>query len=214
MAITDRRDEWVQPIVVDKTGTHIETVTAAAIASSLAFLEGVDHDSGPWAAWLSGRFTKTVRRANPTLFDTLVQRHGGSRVAIGASRSVAMPPVRYADIPADLARLRVSGTDLPRREDRCTDRGLPTVRVFVDQALTTGKASAQAAHALMGWLLVASRARRRTWARSAMATEVVLVPADELRLIELVNAGCVAIRDAGLTEVAPDTLTAVAAGAA
>lgn len=209
MVAAEHRTEWVQPIVVDKAGAHEATVTCAAVASVLTYLFRDPADAPLFDAWLSGPFTKSVRRAPSAQLPALAQAHAGALVHIGASRAVAFAPVRYADLPRALSRLQVSGTDFPRAafDSPTTDR--PPVHVAVDHSLSTGKAAAQAAHALFGWVLQATPEQVQAFLGAAMGTQVLFVDAAELaRLAEPVSN--VAIRDNGYTEVAPNTLTAVA----
>lgn len=208
MVAAEQRTEWVQPIVVDKTGTHEATVTAAALASVMAYLRSPLVDLHVWQAWLSGPFTKSVRRASPAQLDALAGEHAVTPVAVDTARAIAFTPVRYAELPRPIARLQVSGTDFPRAE-RVTPAGQSPVAVYVDETLTTGKAAAQAAHALFAWLLHAPIADETLFRVAPESTLVVFTPSGELAALESV-AGAVPIRDNGYTEVAPGTLTAVA----
>lgn len=209
MVASEHRTEWVQPIVVDKAGTHEATVTVAAIASVLTYLHRDPADAPVFDAWLSGPFTKSVRRAPSAQLEPLAQAHGGALVRLGAARAVAFKPTRYTDLPRDLSRLQVSGTDLPRQPYTTDDGPRPPVRVAVDQSLTTGKAAAQAAHALFAWVLQATAEDIHGFLVAPLRLVVEFVDAAELaRLAEPVRN--VPIRDNGFTEVAPNTLTAVA----
>lgn len=209
MVAAEHRTEWVQPIVVDKAGAHEATVTCAAVASILTYLFRDPADGPVFDAWLSGPFTKSVRRAPSARLPALAQAHAGAMVHIGASRAVAFAPVRYADLPRALSRLQVSGTDFPRASFDSPTADRPPVHVAVDRSLTTGKAAAQAAHALFGWVLQATPEQVQAFLGAAMGTQVLFVDAAELaRLAE--PSRNVAIRDNGYTEVTPNTLTAVA----
>ncbi len=218
MVAAEHRSEWVQPIVVDKAGTHHETVKAAAVASVLAWHAGRDVDPEPWAQWLSGPFTKTVRRATRARLERVADEHGGVTIHLGGSCATALPPVRYVDLPRDVARLQVSGTDLPRVSpptrrviDTHVDMRQPMlpVRLAVLTSLTTGKAAAQAAHALFGWALQADADALEAWAHRPLDAPVDLADPSVLAA-EAGRPGVIAIHDAGFTEVAPHTLTAVA----
>lgn len=211
MATAELRSEWVQPLVVDKTGDHIGTITAAAVASVMAWVDDdLVEDPCPWRSWLSGPFTKSVRRADPRKLDATATAHGGALVTVGRSRAAAFRPVRYDNLPRDLRHLQVSGTDLPRTDAAApaTGAGLP-VCVSVWDELTTGKAAAQAAHALFAWARRTTGAQLAVFAANPTALRVLLRPADELAGLASFD-GAIPIRDTGFTEVAPNTLTAVA----
>lgn len=212
MAAHEDRTEWVQPIVVDKGGAHLDTVKAAAIASVVVYLGCAEADREPWELWLAGPFTKSVRRAKSSQVEAMacLERRAVADVRIRGSRAVAFPPKRYEDLPRELVRLQVSGTDFPRDVRQNTGPSKPgSVIVLVRSDLTTGKAAAQAAHALFAWMLDTSGPERDHWVYDVEDTEVALCDAAELERCTAVE-GAVSIRDAGRTEVAPGTLTAVA----
>lgn len=210
MVAAEHRTEWVQPILVDKAGSHLATIKCAAAASVLAWFHTGQVSPEPWQAWLSGPFTKTVRRGSSNQLDRAVAADpSGVRVHLGASRAVAFTPVRYADLPRGIAGLQVSGTNLPVMTERELREHRAPVRLVVDRALTTGKAAAQAAHALFGWATRAHPAEVGVWYARPLTVQVQLVDATGLAE-EARTAGAVVIRDAGYTEVAPNTLTAVA----
>ncbi|GAB2732975.1 aminoacyl-tRNA hydrolase [Nocardioides pakistanensis] len=218
---------WVQPIVVAKEGTHENTVLAGAQASVGLYLSpnhtaADDRFAHAFHAWLSGPFTKTVRRASYKDLAKVVDwceehRVPYEGVEYGDSAAFALPPMRYVDLPKPVARLQVSGTDLPRRPGvahRADDED-SWVTLHVDETLTTGKATAQDAHAMWAWVL--------DWTRHAGPWEIekffdVGWPTD-LNLTTAASLARIAdepytfpIRDNGLTEVDPGTLTAVAEG--
>ncbi|MCL2848762.1 MAG: hypothetical protein FWE61_01800 [Micrococcales bacterium] len=199
MSRDDRSTTWVQPIVVDARGTHTATVQAAALASVRCW----QSQDGPWQSWLAGPFTKTVRRAKPSQVDALAKEPGATCVTTDGGRAVGFPPVQYGNMPRTVSRLQVSGTNLARD---AVFAGDPASRVIVAVRadLTTGKACAQAAHALFAWALLADLAPD-----DDPLAAVSLVSAQMIdRIAALRHA--VVIRDKGLTEVDPNTLTAVA----
>lgn len=205
---------FVQPIAVLKTGTHLDTITAAAIAST-NLLEVRDHT---WDKWLDGRFTKSVRRASAGDLGRLLRwaddegiphRH----ISRGGSRAVALPPMPYDKYPKVLSKMQVSGTDFERADPE--EGPEPSdVSVLVLDTLTTGKAAAQAAHALMtaGVALIQENDSgffsdlRTGWER-ALNPVVQLVSADSLDKFSHEPSWKV-ITDSGLTEIEPGTVTA------
>lgn len=210
--VVDRAETWVQPVVVDRAGTHLATIRSAALASVLCWR--AQSALAEWDSWLAGPFTKSVRRAKPTQVEALAALPGALvvRSPEGAGTAVGFPPVRYDELPREISRLQVSGTDLPREEhgdehDLVHDERSPLTLAVRDD-LTTGKAAAQAAHALFAWALTADADVLAAWEEAPLVPVRLVQPALLERLA--VSAGAVPIRDSGLTEVEPDTLTAVA----
>lgn len=195
-------EEMVQPIVVRTGGSHEETIAAAAIASVHAYFPTVDTATDPaaWTRWLSGRFTKTVRRAKPARYDRLAA-DAAARTDIGGAAACAWEPTSYANLPRDIARLQVSGTDFPR--GGAPAAGPTGLHLTILNSLTTGKACAQAAHAAWLWLLDTDRDTVHAWCDR---------PTLSLTLVDDVAAAGHrwTVTDAGLTEVAPGTVTAAA----
>lgn len=227
---TNSTHPWVQPIIVAKTGEHTATIRAAARASVAVADQphpSPDYPSSNYLEWLDGPFTKTVRRASgahiakltswadsaglPYAFVAATQVSAGTLVR---SVAVAFTPMRYADLPKLISQCQVAGTDLPGAQSASGPVGAPLV-VHVDNTLTTGKAAAQAAHAAWAYKLTHTGADAPLSSTSADALarlRVVCVDAAELRT-RADRDGALAVRDAGLTEVASGTLTAVAAPA-
>jgi len=204
--MSEQRTTWVQPILVDRTGTHESTVAAVAVAATAAWLDRSPADEVAWSTWLSGLFTKSVRRLASPRLDGAAGALGGSLVEVGTSRALALRPYRMSDLPREVARAQVAGTDFAREPRTGAVSG--PVRLLVLGSLSTGKASAQAAHALMAWAIEADESSVRGVVAAPHRLEVSMVSAQELA--DAAASGLVVIRDAGLTEVVPGTLTAVA----
>lgn len=255
-ARSGREDTWVQPIIVTKTGTHEDTIWLGARASVGVYLGDPDASilgepltseektrlAYRFHQWLSGPFTKTVRRAT---FDRMadvaiwarLNRIPVVRRADGrGSVALALPPMRYADLPKQISRLQVAGTDLPRvgpgwgtsNGGVAPGQAWPPVDLYVDVQLSTGKATAQAAHAAWMWVLDVERSVPvghanpvlDSWMTQQQPTGLTLCDHVELaRGLSLIEdqphpehgpQRAYPVRDAGLTEVAPNTLTAIA----
>ena len=104
--------------------------------------------------------------------------------------------------------MQVAGTDLPREPNIPVDDPLFTVHVADDLNMTTGKASAQAAHA--AFVIVRDHLTTDDFVRFLHEpTRFNVRPASSAELADLAQAAPVAINDAGHTEVAPGSLTAV-----
>jgi len=199
-------DEYVQPIVVSRTGTHEDAVTAAAQASLRAYL--CDPDDPRWQAWLAGAFTKTVRRAKPTQVAAL---RAQATVAVQQGQTVALgfPPCTYAELAPSIAKLQVSGTELERVGWGGNDR-MARLCLVVNGSLgmSTGKTAAQAAHALFAWYLQADHVQRFWWVQVDMPLHITGVSQAEFD--RFVSQAEVVITDAGRTETAPGTATVLA----
>ena len=199
----------VQPIIVDKNGSHRNTLAAAAAASYASW--GLNRENPAWTEWLSDRFTKTVRRASVKDFAKVLTwcEETGIRPATielqDGSRALALPPMTYENFPNCVSRLQVSGTDFVRLDE--VDDSSADVLLYVDELLTTGKAAAQVAHAL--WIANLGGMSSDNIKMAGLSLAVCVVSYAELNQIALRNDSFVVI-DAGLTEVNPDTLTACA----
>jgi peptidyl-tRNA hydrolase len=207
----------VQPIVllVDKNNpaSHRDSILAAAIASVDAYAGLKWVDAPEWLEWLSGRFTKSVRRADLKTFNKLaadVSNKSESLITIGNARAMAFKPSSYEEMPKSLTRLQVSGTDLPDLPATVPSRkrsGDPVIILNGALGMSTGKAAAQAAHALFAWQLNRGYDDAELASLQLLSTDLVIATAEEFTGLQTVAAGPLII-DAGLTEIAPDTATA------
>lgn len=210
----------VQPIVllVDKNdpASHADTILAAAIASVDAYIStlapgAVQHES--WAIWLSGRFTKSARRADLKTFTKLAADESfkkESLVTIGKARAMAYAPAFYEDMPKSLMRLQVSGTDLPDEPATAPARkrsGDPVIVLNGALGMSTGKSAAQAAHALFAWQLNRGINDAELAALQLLSASLIIASAEEFQELRSFASGPLIV-DAGLTEIAPDTATA------
>ncbi len=207
--------DTVQPILlrVDKEdpAAHLDAVAAAALACVLAYARR-DSDE-PWQDWVHGRFTKTVRRAGPKPFAKLSAGALSGTVVIGKAEAAAFEPQTYEDMPRALRSLQVSGTQLPAGEPVPASPANPLIVLNQDLAMSTGKAAAQAAHALLAWYLALTpeEAKAFTARPGAAVTEVRAGLFRELS--SSAGAGPLIV-DAGLTEIDPGSATAFVAPAA
>lgn len=206
--------DTVQPILlrVDKEdpAAHRDAVAAAAVACVLAFTHRNSDDA--WLDWVRGRFTKTVRRAGPKPFAKLTAGAPSGTVVIGKAEAAAFEPQRYADMPRALRSLQVSGTQLPAAEPAPAQPGAPLIVLNEDLAMSTGKAAAQAAHALLAWYLELAPEQAAGFAECPAAL-VAELPGERFRELARHPGNGPLIVDAGLTEIDPGSSTAfVAAG--
>lgn len=204
----------LQPIVVRRTGSHEDMVTAAARASVAAWMACPDDPA--WVPWLAGSFGKSVRRARPVEVEK-VREFMLSSVAVGEAEAFAGLPVSREDMPAAVRKLQVSGTDAPRAEkwstrDHSEDVGVPVplMSINLGAQMTTGKTCAQAAHGLLAWALVQDSEVLTSWAAAGMPFRVAeFNAADIANFVKNSRTNDIVIQDAGHTEVEPGTTTVI-----
>lgn len=200
--------ELVQPIIlrIDKENpcAEDEGIAAAALASVAAFLQ--DPENPSWAAWASGAFAKSVRRANPKMFAKVLEEFADhSLVEVGAAQAAGLSPLPAAALPKRLAKLQVSGTELPATNDVLTGQ----LQIVLDASLgmSTGKACAQAAHALFAWLIQATPETVESWINDGATLGIRQAERAEF-IAGFQDAVGPVIHDAGRTEIEPNSATA------
>lgn len=205
------QQELIQPIILlvdrEEPAGEQHGIAAAALASVQAFLR--DPENPDWRVWASGHFGKTVRRADAKMFaKVLAAFPDHAPVTVGEGSAVGLPPMPAAELPKLLAKLQVSGTQLPAGEP-LPPRPLSIV-LNASLEMSTGKAAAQGAHALFAWLLESKPAVVEAWAADGFPLGIRELPAKEFRKGARKSAGPV-IQDAGRTEIEPGSTTAYVA---
>ena len=199
----------VQTIVVQPS-THFDTIAAAALASGLAMAHA-DLSTDPWHSWLGGSFTKSVRRVKRPIELERIRALGleHAEVTVGDAVALAFVPARYEDSPREISKLQVSGLDLAHNDtDRFQRLGAvtPHIEINADVSMSTGKTSAQVAHALGAWLLAQPLSIRRAWA-SDPGLHIGEVGFAAYAAAGPDDASIITVVDHGLTEIAPGTAT-------
>lgn len=204
----------VQPIVLlidkDAPPSHADAVRAAAAAAVEALAASSGDDPAVqelWKDWLSGPFTKTVRRANAKQWAKLPPADG--QASFGPAHAAAFRPVSYENMDRIIARLQVSGTDLELADTSAPDEESPVLVMNSSLGMTTGKAAAQAAHALMAYYLGLGEDGKSAWEAGGRPFQLVEVDAGRFAALSPLAVQGTAIRDNGLTEVAPGSATAL-----
>lgn len=158
--------------------------------------------------WYGHRIRKIARRGrNKSWRD--VQDLPGVTATVGSAEARAFVPSAVADVPTAIGKLQIAGTDLDYDEPGEIDPTIPTVYVDKSLGMSAGKAAAQVGH---GSMLLAASLNRETvieWFLEGCPLQAREV---EHAIIEQASnvPGAVAVRDAGFTEVAPNSLTVVA----
>lgn len=154
--------------------------------------------------WYSHRIRKVARRARNKAWDDVQALPG---VTIGNVR--AFVPSAVTDVPHEIAKLQIKGTELEPGEELQLDHTAPLIALDASLDMSAGKAAAQVGHASM--LLAAARdtAWAQSWADNDFALNVRELPREEFETLAN-RPDAVAVRDAGFTEVAPGSVTAIA----
>ncbi|MFI2212528.1 peptidyl-tRNA hydrolase [Streptomyces sp. NPDC020141] len=212
----DRAPQFVLPLVVriekDAPPARTDALETAARAVLTLLADERSLGDGEWAGavrdWQDARIRKVVRRARGAEWRKASLLPGIT--VTGAEAEVRVfPPVPLDGWPKELAKLQVSGTDLDDPKDPGEPAaGAPVLWMSPAAAMSAGKAMAQAGHgAQLAWWEL-SDAERAAWAGSGFALAVRT--AETGRFDGLAASGLPVVRDAGFTEIAPNTATVVA----
>lgn len=174
--------------------------------------------------WYGHRIRKVARRARNKAWKDVQELPGitithaapataadesGADTTGSAAQARVFPPSAVSEVDPRLGKLQIGHTDLPYDEPALPDDEWPVL--YVDRALnmSAGKAAAQVGHASM--LLAGSLpfAAVHTWAACGFPLAVREVPRAEFEA-HCGEPGAVVVRDAGFTEIAPDSATVVA----
>lgn len=211
--MSDLASTPVQAIAV-APGSHIDTITAVALASAHAALSA-DLEQDPWRSWLAGAFTKTVRKIKRPAQHEKVRQDPSVVISfnVGEAIAYAYAPMTYEEFPEHLRKLQVSGLDLRGTSDLLPgihDAQIPVLATPVvitqinsEVEMSTGKLAAQVAHALVAWVLIAPRANLEAWITDPRLALV----SSSFAGLDLGRPGSITIRDNGLTEIASGTPT-------
>jgi peptidyl-tRNA hydrolase len=189
-----------------KTG-RTPVLEAAARAALAVCLDPRAEPGGEWyeavATWVAARIRKIARRARGAHW-AAVQELPGVTVDVDGAQARALLPGPVDEVPRVVARLQIGGTDLPADDPGPPAAGRPVIWLNGALGMTVGKAAAQVGHASM-----LDAAARDLHAVPAYAVRTA-APEHWAQLCGAVERrAAVAVRDAGFTEVAPGTITAI-----
>ena len=194
---------------------------AAASAALAVCLDERAQPGGEWHeavhAWVSGHIRKVARRARGAHWGA-AQDFPGVTVTVDGAEVRALLPGRVVDTPKEIARLQISGSDLPPDEPGPAPDDVPLLLVNPEVTMTVGKAAAQVGHATMILAALLSDAELQAWAARHYACAVRTPTVAQWKSLHPGDdpAGAwhsrqvVAVRDAGFTEVDPGTVTVLA----
>ncbi|WP_024874717.1 peptidyl-tRNA hydrolase [Saccharomonospora piscinae] len=217
---------WAMPVVLRLERANPPSRTAlleaAASAAVAVCLDERAQPGGAWYepvhTWTSGHIRKVARRARGAHWEA-VRELPGVTTAVAGAEVRALVPCPVGELPREVARLQISGSDLPADEPGAAPAEWPLLLLNPDVALSAGKAAAQVGHATMLLAALLDPAGLAAWAAHDYRCAVRV--ADRRQWEEGLAAlaqphrawdehGLVAVRDAGFTEVDPGTVTVLA----
>ncbi|WP_083752080.1 peptidyl-tRNA hydrolase [Saccharothrix sp. ALI-22-I] len=189
--------------------SRTDVLEAAAAAAIAVCLDERAEPDGEWhdelVAWVRGRIRKVSRRARGAHWEA-VQALPGVTITVGSASVRAFVPGRVVDLPKELSRLQISGSELPSDTPGPVPPGAHELWLNPRVEMTAGKAAAQVGHASMLLAPHLSDAELKEWAaldyRCAVRT-----PSAAAWDALVARPDVVLVRDAGYTEVAPGTAT-------
>lgn len=210
---------WVMQLVVEVPKSAPPTRTAACQATAKAVLALLTHPAtqsgGPWEepvrTWAAGAFRKHTRRARGAAWSR-IQSLPGVTFTTGGVRVRALVPTPVGGIYPAARKLQMSGTELGETDTVSSHQVLPdgpvVISISADPRLQFGKAAAAAGHAAQLTLATMAPGRADQWARAGFP--LLVEHPDPAMWADLRQHSPVVIADAGLTDVAPGTVTATA----
>ncbi|MFC9689807.1 peptidyl-tRNA hydrolase [Kribbella sp. NPDC056951] len=201
-------------IRVEKTARPEQTDALEAAAHAVLAILADDRSTGEgeWAdamtAWQDHRIRKVVRRARGAEWHR-AEALPGITVTHGTAELRVFPPVPLDDVPKDLAKLQVTGTDFDQPEPPAVPHPQTPV-LWINPALhmSSGKTMAQVGHgAHLTWLALPAPARK-TWA--AAAFPLAVRTANPVHWTQLLQTSFPVVQDAGFTEIDPGSRTVIA----
>ncbi len=204
------------------------SLAMAATGSATICLDPRSEPGGEWFEavrdYCAGHIRKVTRRGRGAQWDATAELPGVTLID-GPTQVRALVPGRVQDLDKRVGRLQVGGTDVPSDDTpEAADPRSLQIWLPPEPVMTLGKAMAQTGHAGMiaAALLAEDQPRLHRWIEAGLPSSVRRsTPTEWTRLTAAVaDAGqawtvdrLLAVRDAGFTEVAPGTVTAIARAA-
>ncbi|MBY8848467.1 peptidyl-tRNA hydrolase [Saccharothrix longispora] len=189
--------------------SRTEVLEAAAAAAVAVCLDERAAPGGEWhdelVAWVRGRIRKVSRRARGAHWEAVLALPGVT-VTVGGVQVRAFVPGKVSELPRELSRLQISGSELPADEPGPVPPGAHELWLNPRVGMTAGKAAAQVGHASMLLAPHLSPAELEEWAELEYRCAVRTPSAADWDAL-VARPDVVLVRDAGYTEVAPGTAT-------
>lgn len=194
----------------------LETAARAVLA---ILADERSYGEGEWAeamaAWQDNRIRKIAKRARGIEWRRAEALPGITVTGTGAGGAAApaevrvFPPTGVDEVPVELFKLQVSGTDFEDTEDLPPlEPGVPVLWVNPDLEMSSGKAMAQCGHAAqLAWWALPDNARKE-WQSTNFALAVRT--ATPTHWTALLKTDLPVVQDAGFTEIAPGSRTVIA----
>ncbi|WP_410785634.1 aminoacyl-tRNA hydrolase [Kribbella sp. C-35] len=195
----------------------LETAARAVLA---ILADERSYGEGEWApamaAWQDHRIRKITKRARGIEWRRAEALPGITVRGTGAGSSDAapaevrvFPPTGVDDVPAELFKLQVTGTDFEDTADLPPLKpGVPVLWLNPDLEMSSGKAMAQCGHAAqLAWWALSAQARKE-W--EATDFELAVRTATPSQWTHLLTTNLPVVQDAGFTEIAPGSRTVIA----
>jgi len=213
------------PLVLrlEKTDPPARTplLEAAAAAALAVCLDERAQPGGEWHEpvhrWVSGHIRKVSRRARGAHW-VAAQDFPGVTVTVDGAQVRALVPGRVVDVPKEIARLQISGSDLPPDEPGPAPDDVPLLLLNPEVSMTVGKAAAQVGHGTMILASLLGDEQLAGWSEHGFACAVRTASVAQWKRLHpgddpegaWRSRRVVAVRDAGFTEVDPGTVTVLA----
>lgn len=204
--------KYVQQILVAPRD-HVSDIAATGTASGLCYATS-DITQPEWTEWLSGAFTKTVRKVKTITKLSNITAALPTGVASGdIPHSYAYPPETLEHTPEKIRKIHVSGYDHELKEYPTSlflsgelvttepeiissvidSHSFPKVKVDETLGMSTGKTAAQVSHAVTAWLMNQSDAVVSEWVQRPYILVLDSIPTGWEPVVRIV--------DNGLTEI-------------
>ncbi|SDO17420.1 Peptidyl-tRNA hydrolase [Nakamurella panacisegetis] len=209
----------------DRPPSWHTALAMAATGSAAICLDPRSEPDGEWYEavrdYCAGHIRKVTRRGRGAQWEATAVLPGIT-MTDGDTEVRALVPGRVQDLDKRVAKLQVGGTDVEPDEvaARPADNAL---LIYLPPApiMTLGKAMAQTGHAGMiaAALLAGDQPRLQAWLDAGLPSAVRRATVDQWTELARATADdgrawtgerLLAVRDAGFTEVAPGTITAIA----
>lgn len=187
----------------------LESAARAVVAVCLDDRAGADGAfAEALAEWYGHRIRKVARRARNKAWHD-VQALPGVTVN---NQARAFAPSAVQDVHPLIAKLQIGHTDIAPEEVGTPRSDAPVIYVDNTLEMTAGKAAAQVGHGSMLYAASLTAEQAWQWAQQDYTLSVREVPREVFNQA-LSQPDAVVIRDAGYTEVAPDSATVVTVSA-